>query len=80
VIDKVQKPSNSDVDSVVVLLHHVDEGNIADVYEVHAASIFRLKVSKLSQHTSKLLATLPISKECNNSKTESTQTVNHCKT
>jgi hypothetical protein len=30
-MDNVQKPSHSDGDSVVVLLHHVDVGDIADV-------------------------------------------------
>jgi hypothetical protein len=32
----------SDTDSVLVLLHHVDMGIVANVLEVHAASIFRI--------------------------------------
>lgn len=36
---------NPDVNSVLRPLHHVVVGGVADVLEVHAASIFRGKVS-----------------------------------
>jgi hypothetical protein len=34
----------TDVNSVLWLLHRVDVGNVADISEVHAASIFRIEV------------------------------------
>jgi hypothetical protein len=35
------------VNSVLGLLHRVDLGDVTDISEVHVASIFRVKVSKL---------------------------------
>jgi hypothetical protein len=37
------------VDPVFQYSHHVEVGSVADVSEVHAASIFRLEVSRVSQ-------------------------------
>lgn len=38
---------NYKVDSVLVLLHHVDVGDVAKISNIHADSIFRVKVCRL---------------------------------
>jgi hypothetical protein len=38
---------NKVVDSALGILHHVDLGSVANVSEVHAASIFGIKISSL---------------------------------
>jgi hypothetical protein len=37
----------TDVDSILVLLHHEAVGNVANVSEVHASSIIRVKCCRL---------------------------------
>jgi hypothetical protein len=36
-----------DVDSVLGLLHHVDVADVADIPEIHATSIFMVRVCRL---------------------------------
>jgi hypothetical protein len=38
-----------DVDSALGILHHVDVGSAANISEVHAASRFRIEVTRVSK-------------------------------
>jgi hypothetical protein len=57
----------ADVNCVLQLLHHVVAGDLPDVSEVHAASIFRVDVCRLvkmkAARTSEMSATLPATED-----------------
>jgi hypothetical protein len=64
--------SDVDVNSVPGLLHSVVVGDVADVSEVHDASI-----SRGAACTSETSATLPTTIQCNNPRTDLTSIIKH---
>jgi uncharacterized membrane protein len=60
------------VNSILVLLHHVDVGDVAKLTTLHFSTL------EMEVHVApELAATLPIFTQCNHSTTELTSTVNH---
>jgi hypothetical protein len=59
-----------------MLLHHAVVGDVADVSEVHAASILRLTLKIEASCTPETSAISPTTTRCNNVRTELTSIIN----